>query len=133
MDAERFALPPRRCPVTAARDWDARTYDRVSNPHQEWAEQILGRLPLRGDETVMDAGCGSGRVTRLLLERLPEGAVFGVDASPAMLAVAQEQLAGDGDRVTLIQGDLTTVQLPRPVAAIFSNATFHWIPDHAAL
>jgi len=114
-------------------DWDARTYDRVSAPQWEWAERVLARLPLRGDERVMDAGCGSGRVTRLLLERLPRGRVYAVDRSPAMLAVAREQLADAGERVRLVEGDLTTVALPEPVEAIFSNATFHWILDHAAL
>jgi trans-aconitate 2-methyltransferase len=69
----------------------------------------------------------------LLLERLPRGRVYGVDRSPAMLAVAREQLADLADRVTLIEGDLTTVRLPEPVDAVFSNATFHWIHDHDAL
>jgi trans-aconitate 2-methyltransferase len=63
------------------RDWDAATYDRVSAPQVEWALRVLERLPLRGDETVLDAGCGSGRVTRLLLERLPHGHVVAVDSS----------------------------------------------------
>ncbi len=114
-------------------DWDARTYDRVMAPQAEWGEAILARLPLRGDEVALDAGCGSGRVTRLLLDRLPCGRVYGVDQSPAMLAVAAEQLASYGDRVRLIQGDLVTLQLPEPVDAIFSNATFHWITDHDRL
>ena len=64
------------------RDWDAATYDRVSAPQVEWAERVLERLPLRGDETVLDAGCGSGRVTQLLLERLPRGHVV-AERSPA--------------------------------------------------
>ncbi len=115
------------------KDWDARTYDRVSDPHQRWGERVLNRLVLHGDEAAMDAGCGSGRVTRMLLERLPRGRVYGVDQSPAMLAVAAEQLAEFGPRAILVQGELTNVQLPEPVAAIFSSATFHWIRDHDRL
>ena len=115
------------------RDWDARTYHQVANPHEAWAERVLARLPLRGEEVVMDAGCGSGRVTSLLLDRLPHGRVYGVDRSPAMLAVAAEHLAGYGDRVRLVEADLTRVTLPEPLDAIFSNATFHWIHDHVAL
>ncbi|CAN5514465.1 hypothetical protein BH18ACT1_BH18ACT1_10740 [soil metagenome] len=68
------------------RDWDAPAYERVSSPQEDWARTVLDRLPLRGDETVLDAGCGSGRVTRLLLERLPDGHVVGVDAAPSMIA-----------------------------------------------
>lgn len=114
-------------------DWDARTYDRVANPHEEWARTIIRRLDLRGDEVVMDAGCGSGRQTRILLDSLPAGRVYGVDLSPAMLALAGEQLAAYGERVRLIAGDLRTVDLPEPVEIIFSNATFHWIPEHERL
>ena len=117
-----------------SRDWDARTYHTIADPHVDWGARVLDRLELRGDEVALDAGCGTGRVTRLLLERLPRGRVYGVDRSPAMLAVAREQLAKEAaSRVTLVEADLTTVRLPEPLDAIFSNATFHWVPDHDAL
>jgi trans-aconitate 2-methyltransferase len=113
------------------RDWDAATYDRVSAPQVEWAERVLDRLPLRGDETVLDAGCGSGRVTRMLLERLPEGHVVAVDSAPSMVEHAREAL--DPARSTIFQADLTELRLDEPVDAAFSNAVFHWIADHDAL
>lgn len=119
--------------MASQRDWDAVTYHQVALPHERWAQDILDRLPLRGDEVVLDAGCGSGRATRLLLERLPRGRVYGVDRSPAMLSVARAALAPYGDRVRLVEADLLTVTLPEPVDVVFSNATFHWIRDHAAL
>lgn len=112
------------------RDWDATTYDRVAAPQESWAREVLERLPLRGDETVLDAGCGSGRVTKLLIARLPEGRVIGVDGSPSMIAKAGEALGPD---VELITSDLLELSLDRPVEAVFSNATFHWIPDHDRL
>jgi trans-aconitate 2-methyltransferase len=112
------------------RDWDAATYHRVADPQEKWAREVLGRLELEGDETVLDAGCGSGRATRLLLERLPKGRVIGVDASPSMIAKARESLPDD---VQLIVSDLLDLELPEPVDAIFSNATFHWILDHRRL
>jgi trans-aconitate 2-methyltransferase len=114
----------------SAREWDARTYDRVADPQEEWAREVIDRLDLAGDETVLDAGCGSGRVTRLLLERLPRGRVIGVDSSAAMIAEARESL---GDQVELIVCDLLDLELDRPVDAVFSNATFHWILDHRHL
>ena len=76
----------------SGRDWDAAAYDRISAPQAEMAEAVLARLPLRGDETVLDAGCGSGRVTALLLERLPEGHVVAVDAAPSMVEHARAAL-----------------------------------------
>ena len=113
------------------RDWDAAAYDRVSAPQVEWALKVLERLPLRGDETVLDAGCGSGRVTRLLLERLPRGHVVAVDSAPSMVAHAREAL--DPERATVLQANLTELVLDEPVDAAFSNAVLHWIGDHDAL
>ena len=113
------------------RDWDAATYDRVSAPQVEWAERVLARLPLRGDETVLDAGCGSGRVTRMLLERLPGGRVVAVDAAASMVEHAREAL--DPARATVLRADLTELELDEQVDAAFSNAVFHWIPDHDGL
>ena len=80
---------------TGPREWDAQTYDRVSDPQYEWGLEVLDRLDLTGDECVMDAGCGSGRVTAKLLERLPDGRVLCVDASESMIEKAREAL---GDR-----------------------------------
>jgi trans-aconitate 2-methyltransferase len=111
-------------------DWDATTYDRVADPQEEWGREVLARLELRGDERVLDAGCGSGRVTRLLAERVPRGHVIGVDASASMIERAREALAPD---VELIVSDLLDLELDEPVDAIFSNATFHWILDHQRL
>jgi trans-aconitate 2-methyltransferase len=116
--------------VTASRDWDAASYDRVSDPQFGWALEQLERLPLAGDEVVLDAGCGSGRVTAELADRLPRGRVYGVDAAPSMVAHAREAL---GERATILCQDLVELELPEPVEAIFSNATFHWIKDHDAL
>jgi trans-aconitate 2-methyltransferase len=116
----------------AARTWDANTYHRVSSPHVAWAAEVLDRLDLRGDESVLDAGCGSGRVTRMLADRLPRGRVIAVDGSPQMVARAREEL---GDAVDVREGDLTTLRLDEGelVDAAFSNAVFHWIADHDAL
>lgn len=113
------------------RDWDAATYDRISAPQQAWAREQLQRLRLRGDEVVLDAGCGSGKVTALLVDLLPDGRVYAVDAAPSMVHHTRAAL---GDRgVTAYCQDLTELSLPEPVDAIFSNATFHWIPDHEVL
>lgn len=114
-------------------DWDASGYDRLADPQEEWGLEVLARLELRGDETVLDAGCGSGRVTRHLINRLPEGKVIGVDGSPSMIEVARRNLGAYGDRVELFVSDLLALDLDQAVDAVFSNATFHWILDHQRL
>ncbi len=112
------------------RDWDGAAYDRISAPQEQWATVTLDRLELEGDETVLDAGCGSGRVTRLLLDRLPRGRVLAVDAAPSMVEQARQNL---DDRATVWQSDLLELEVPERVDAAFSNAVFHWVPDHDAL
>jgi trans-aconitate 2-methyltransferase len=121
--------------VAGSGDWNATTYDRVSDPQARWGAAVLERLPLVGDETVLDAGCGSGRVTELLAERLPNGHVVALDASTAMLEEAARRLARFGSSVTFVGADLEQ-PLPAaipPVDAILSTAVFHWIRDHEAL
>lgn len=114
--------------------WDASTYDRVSDPMARWGTAVLDRLELRGDERVLDAGCGTGRVTERLAERLPAGQVVALDASPAMIAEARRRLARFGDRVRYLVADLgRPILLDEPVDAVLSTATFHWVPDHDAL
>ncbi|MGN6664690.1 MAG: class I SAM-dependent methyltransferase [Solirubrobacterales bacterium] len=115
---------------TGAREWDAETYDAVSDPQFSWGMEVLERLELRGDEVAVDAGCGSGRVTAELLERLPRGRVIAVDGSAAMVEKARERL---GDRADYLVADLARLELGEPVDLVFSTATFHWIPDHETL
>ena len=116
------------------RDWDARTYDRIADPMTRWGAAVLDRLPLAGDERVLDAGCGSGRVTELLAERLPHGQVVALDGSAAMVEAARERLAAFGDRIEYIVADLgEAIPLEGAVDAVLSTATFHWVPDHDAL
>jgi trans-aconitate 2-methyltransferase len=119
-------------PIKASgpREWDAASYQRVSVPHEEWAKALLARLPLAGGETVLDAGCGTGRVTRMLVERLPEGRVVAVDGSEAMVEKVREVLRPSDEAFA---ADLTELQLEQPVDAVVSSAVFHWIADHEAL
>ncbi|MFP5364623.1 MAG: class I SAM-dependent methyltransferase [Thermoleophilia bacterium] len=119
--------------MAPVRDWNADVYHRVSGPQVAMAAAVLDRLELQGDETVLDAGCGSGRVTRLLLERLARGRVIAVDASPDMVARARRELRGTA--VDVREADLATLSLAagEQVDAVFSNATLHWVHDHDAL
>jgi len=122
--------------VSTTRDWDAATYDRVAAPQTRWGATVLERLPLAGDETVLDAGCGTGRVTEQVLERLPRGRVIALDGSPSMIAEARRRLGRFEDRVEFVVADLARpFDLPRGTLAdaILSTATFHWVTDHDAL
>jgi trans-aconitate 2-methyltransferase len=122
-----------RPPALALEEWDAASYERLSEPQLAWGRQVVDRICARGDEVALDAGCGTGRVTRLLADRLPAGHVIGVDASARMIELARERLADLGKRVELRRVDLLELDLDQAVDLVMSNATFHWILDHERL
>jgi trans-aconitate 2-methyltransferase len=118
--------------------WNAAAYDDLSDPMFEWGMAVLETLPLKGGERVLDAGCGSGRLTEELLGRLPSGEVVALDSSPQMLEQARQRLSRFGERVEFVQASLQDFEVAdfksaNPVDGIFSNAVFHWVPDHAAM
>jgi trans-aconitate 2-methyltransferase len=112
------------------REWDGASYDRISATMEALGLDVLARLELGGNELVLDAGCGSGRITQALIERLPRGRVIALDESASMIDAARERLGPDAD---LRVCDLLELQLEEPVDAILSTATFHWIADHDLL
>ena len=111
--------------------WDAGTYDRSSAPQQAWSADVLGRLEgIAPDATVLDVGCGTGRVTEALLDLVPRGRVLAFDASPAMVELARARL---GERAEVWCQDVLELALGEPVDAVVSNAVLHWVPDHDRL
>lgn len=115
------------------REWDATTYDRIADPMAEWGRTVVERFSPPPHALVLDAGCGSGRVTEMLLRLRPDIRVIALDGSSAMIEAAEQRLHGYRERVEFLTADLTA-PLPIPeVDAILSTATFHWIHDHTAL
>jgi len=115
-------------------EWYPGAYERLSDPQYRWGLAVLERIPLRGDETVVDPGCGTGRLTAVLLERLPLGRVIGVDRSQNMLDQAASRLGPrHGERVELVRADLGAFALGRVADLVVSTATFHWVLDHERL
>jgi trans-aconitate 2-methyltransferase len=111
-------------------DWDAETYTRVGGGVMALGREVLGGIELRGDEVVLDAGCGSGELTAVLADRVPDGRVYAVDGSPRMAELARERL---GARATVWVSDLLELEVPEPADLVFSAATFHWVSDHERL
>lgn len=111
--------------------WDARTYDRTSQPQQAWAADVLERLgELEESATVLDVGCGTGRVTQALAALVPRGRVLAIDSSPEMVELACERL---GERAEVWREDVLELSLQEPVDAVFSTAALHWVGDHERL
>jgi len=119
---------------SASREWNAAEYHRLSTPQFMWGQRVLNELHLRGDECVLDAGCGTGKLTRLLLQNVPRGRVVGLDVSRNMVLHAQQSLRPDfGDHVQFVAADLLSLPFLGRFEGIFSTASFHWVLDHDAL
>lgn len=115
-----------------SKEWDATAYHLVSEPQFRWGLRVLERLPLGGDERVLDAGCGSGRLTSALAERLPRGYLVGCDLSENMTRIAKQSLGAAPSRV-VVCADLLALPLAGTFDVVFSTATFHWVRDHDRL
>src|SRR6187200_3429519 len=117
-------------------EWNATKYHAVSEPQFRWGQAVLerlGRLGLSGDEVIVDAGCGTGRLTAELLGRWPNATVVAVDGSQRMLEVAQRELAKFGERVSFVHADLEVWHDDGRADVVFSTATFHWVKNHPKL
>lgn len=119
------------------REWDSAAYHRLSDNQFAWGLKVLQRLNLRGDETVLDVGCGSGRVTMVLRARLSRGRLIAVDLSEKMVRQARETLRTASGlvwkRCLVAVADATALPLREAVDGVFSTATFHWVKDHERL
>jgi SAM-dependent methyltransferase len=119
---------------TNSREWDAAEYHRLSTPQFQWGQRVLGELHLRGDECVLDAGCGTGRLTELLLRNLPRGRVVGLDLSQNMVVHGRSSLKEEfKERLEFVVADLVALPFLDAFDGIFSTASFHWVCDHDAL
>jgi trans-aconitate 2-methyltransferase len=112
--------------------WNPAQYLQFEGERLRPALDLLARVPLDNPRNIIDLGCGSGNVTRLLAERWPDAKVVGVDSSPSMLEQARTATRGD-PRFTFVAADLAHWHPAAPVDLVYSNAALHWLPDHAAL
>ncbi len=125
---------PAESPAPAV-PWDGASYDEVAAVQEGWGRAVIARGPWRGDEVVLDAGCGSGRLIPSLLERIPHGRLFCLDRDGAMLEAARQRLRAlsPATPVRIVPGDLAALEQTPLVAAsfdlVFSNAALHWVLD----
>jgi len=113
--------------------WDAADYAKNSSQQALWARELIERIPWRGDAHVLDVGCGDGKITVELAQRVPEGRVMGIDVSAEMVRFATERFpAAQYPNVAFRQMDAAQINLPERFDIVFSNAALHWVRDHRA-
>jgi trans-aconitate methyltransferase len=111
--------------------WNAADYAANSVVQQTWARELLAKLQLRGDERVLDVGCGDGKVTAEIAKIVPRGAVIGIDASTEMIAFSQKTFPMKSHPNLKFQTmDARKMRSACPFDVIFSNAALHWVDDH---
>lgn len=111
-------------------EFDGDKYEKASSHQKEWGSQLIRELDLKGDERILDMGCGDGALTAQLALRVPQGFVIGLDASAGMIHTAAKHEAGN---LRFVQGDINALNYANEFDAIVSNATLHWITDHASM
>ncbi len=111
--------------------WDPNGYASHSDSQKEWAVELLGKLELKGDEHVLDIGCGDGKVTKLISERVPDGRVVGIDSSKDMIEFASSRFPGSKyNNLKFVNMDANQIEFEESFDVVFSNAALHWIKDH---
>lgn len=114
--------------------WDPTDYAAHSSGQFTWAQELIDKLNLGGDESILDLGCGDGKVTALLAGQVPDGSVIGVDSSTSMVALARERFPpSTNPNLTFKVMDATYLTFQNQFDIVFSNAVLHWIPDHLAV
>jgi trans-aconitate 2-methyltransferase len=120
-------------PVIPSAKWDAAEYAANSAVQHGWARELMARLQLRGNEHVLDVGCGDGKVTAEMARALPRGSVVGTDVSPEMIAFAQKKfLTRENPNLTFRVMDAREIRFAGQFDLVFSNAALHWVDDHPA-
>jgi trans-aconitate 2-methyltransferase len=112
-------------------EFDAEKYKKASLHQKEWGKKLISKLSLKGNEKILDLGCGDGVITAQLAELVPDGLVIGIDASGAMVELAQKTHKIKNIRFILM--DINTINFADEFDVVFSNATLHWIKDHKRL
>jgi len=111
--------------------WNAREYAQHSSNQFEWARGLIPKLELKGTESLLDIGCGDGKVTNLLSTYLPHGQVVGVDSSDEMISAARQSFPHcHCPNLTFLKMDARELTFREQFDVAFSSATLHWIIDH---
>jgi len=114
--------------------WNAEEYAQHSSAQAHWARELIGKLALRGYETLLDIGCGDGKISAEIARIVAIGRVTGLDSSAEMIRLAAESFPREQyPNLTFVRQDATAIHLEEVFDVVFSNAALHWVRDHVAV
>jgi trans-aconitate 2-methyltransferase len=113
-----------------AHEFDGKKYEKASAHQKEWGAKLIAELSLKGDERVLDLGCGDGTNTALIAGLVRNGQVVGIDASRGMIEAAKPK---EQCNLKFALMDIDALAFTEEFDVIYSNATLHWVKDHRRL
>lgn len=112
-------------------EWNAQAYNRLSSLQDTMGAEVLSLLQLKGNERILDVGCGNGKTTAAIASRVPQGSVLGADASADMVAFANEHWTADHPNLQFAVADARHLPFKDEFDLVVSFNALHWIPDPA--
>ncbi len=122
--------PSANDPENGPIEFDGQRYRQASAHQKEWGSRLISELALRGDERILDVGCGDGVLTAQLADRVPGGQVLGIDASTGMIEIARSI---ERNNLSFDLIDAREADFADGFDVVFSNAALHWVKNHASL
>ena len=114
--------------------WDAKDYANNSQNQYQWAKELIPKLKLKGNEALLDIGCGDGKITAELAKCMPNGLVVGIDSSAQMIKLSQNTFSNRNyPNLSFQVMDTRKLIFQNEFDMIFSNAALHWIVDQKAV
>ncbi len=113
-----------------AHEFDGKKYQKASAHQKEWGNKLISELDLKGDEKILDLGCGDGVLTQIFSNLVPNGLVIGIDASKGMIEVAKEK---ESNNLKFLLMDIDNIEIDDKFDIVFSNAALHWVKNHQKL
>lgn len=109
---------------------DAKTYHSNSTLQWHVAMNAIDSVDWKGTEHVLDIGCGDGKITALLSQKLPEGSVLGIDISQSMIDFASSHYPQvDYPNLNFQKLDAAEILFENQFDRVVSFSTLHWVMD----
>lgn len=115
-------------------NWNPSDYSENSSAQFIWGKELLDLLNIQGSESILDIGCGDGKITDLISRKLTTGKVIGIDSSKDMIRFANQKYINESNaNLSFELADACNINYEKEFDIVYSNATLHWIKDQSTV